>query len=108
MRHGEARPDTKARIQAVARELFVEQGVQNTSLQQIADRLGITKPALYYHFASRDELVSSIIQPLLDEEETIPRGPGGAGRGRAPRPCWRATSTSITATAREWCSCSAS
>jgi len=60
---------TKARIQAVAREMFLAQGVQNTSLKQIADRLGITKPALYYHFASRDELVRSIIQPFMDELE---------------------------------------
>ncbi|WP_219471698.1 TetR/AcrR family transcriptional regulator [Nonomuraea rhizosphaerae] len=65
-----ARPsDTKARIQAVARELFAEQGVKNTSLRQISDRLGITKPALYYHFASRDDLVRSIIEPLLEEME---------------------------------------
>jgi AcrR family transcriptional regulator len=65
-----ARPsDTKARIQAVARELFAEQGVQNTSLRQISDRLGITKPALYYHFASRDDLVRSIIEPLVEDME---------------------------------------
>lgn len=63
-----ARPsDTKARIQAVARELFVRQGVQQTSLRQISDELGITKPALYYHFASREDLVRSIIQPLVDD-----------------------------------------
>ncbi|MFG1705998.1 TetR/AcrR family transcriptional regulator [Nonomuraea sp. M3C6] len=61
--------DTKSRIQAVARELFVEQGVRNTSLRQIADRLGITKPALYYHFASRDDLVRSIVQPLVEDME---------------------------------------
>ncbi|MGW0805141.1 TetR/AcrR family transcriptional regulator [Nonomuraea sp. NPDC002799] len=61
--------DTKARIQAVARELFVQQGVQNTSLRQISDRLGITKPALYYYFASRDELVRSIVQPLVEDIE---------------------------------------
>lgn len=70
-----ARPsDTKTRIQAVARELFVRQGVQNTSLRQIADRLGITKPALYYHFASRDDLVRSIVQPLVDDMERFIRG----------------------------------
>ncbi|MEU0564922.1 helix-turn-helix domain-containing protein [Nonomuraea sp. NPDC005983] len=61
--------DTKARIQAVARELFVQQGVQNTSLRQISDRLGITKPALYYHFASRDDLVRSIVQPMVEDVE---------------------------------------
>ena len=52
-----ARPpsETRQRIQDVARELFAEKGVQRTSLQDIADRLGITKPALYYHFGSREE-----------------------------------------------------
>jgi AcrR family transcriptional regulator len=63
--------DTKQRIQDVARQLFAERGVQRTSLQEIADRLGITKPALYYHFASREELVRSIVQPILDEEEAF-------------------------------------
>ncbi|MFF5207355.1 TetR/AcrR family transcriptional regulator [Streptosporangium sp. NPDC000396] len=66
--------DTKTRIQAVARELFLEQGMQNTSLKQIADRLGITKPALYYHFESRDDLVRSIIQPLMDDLEAFVAG----------------------------------
>jgi len=63
------RSDTRQRIQDVARELFVQQGVQRTSLQDIADKLGITKPALYYHFASREELVRSILVPLIDEGE---------------------------------------
>src|SRR6201997_5889099 len=63
------RSDTRHRIQQVARELFVQQGVQRTSLQDIADKLGITKPALYYHFASREELVRSILVPLIDEGE---------------------------------------
>ena len=61
--------DTRRRIQDVARELFSEKGVQRTSLQDIAGRLGITKPALYYHFSSREELVRSILQPLIDEGE---------------------------------------
>ena len=61
--------DTKQRILEAARDLFSKQGVQRTSLQDIADRLGITKPALYYHFPSREDLVRSIIQPLLDDGE---------------------------------------
>ena len=61
--------DTRQRIQDVARELFSEKGVQRTSLRDIADRLGITKPALYYHFTSREDLVRSIIEPLMDEGE---------------------------------------
>jgi AcrR family transcriptional regulator len=63
--------DTKERIQAVARELFAQKGVQRTSLQEIADRLKITKPALYYHFSSREELVRSIVQPLIDDGEAF-------------------------------------
>jgi AcrR family transcriptional regulator len=63
------RSDTRQRIQDVARDLFLQQGVQRTSLQDIADKLGITKPALYYHFASREDLVRSILVPLIDEGE---------------------------------------
>lgn len=61
--------DTKQRILDVARELFTSQGVQRTSLQDIADRLGITKPALYYHFPSREDLVRSIVTPMLEDGE---------------------------------------
>ncbi|MCV7197776.1 TetR/AcrR family transcriptional regulator [Mycobacterium angelicum] len=63
------RSDTRQRIQEVARDLFVRQGVQRTSLQDIADELGITKPALYYHFTSREDLVRSIVVPLIEEGE---------------------------------------
>ncbi|MCE7001874.1 TetR/AcrR family transcriptional regulator [Kibdelosporangium philippinense] len=61
--------DTKQRILDAARDLFAAQGVQKTSLREIADRLGISKPALYYHFSSREDLVRSIIQPVLDGGE---------------------------------------
>jgi AcrR family transcriptional regulator len=63
--------ETRARILAVALELFGEQGVQQTSLQQIAHRLGITKPALYYHFDSREDLIRSLFQPMIDEVESF-------------------------------------
>jgi AcrR family transcriptional regulator len=53
--------------------------VQRTSLQDIADKLGITKPALYYHFASREDLVRSILVPLIDEGERFVSGQEGRG-----------------------------
>jgi AcrR family transcriptional regulator len=62
--------DTRERILAVAMELFIQQGYEATSLRQIADRLGVTKAALYYHFQSKDELLLAILQPanqLLDD-----------------------------------------
>ena len=63
------RSGTRQRIQEVARDLFLQQGVQRTSLKDIADKLGITKPALYYHFPSREDLVRSIVVPLIEEGE---------------------------------------
>ena len=63
--------DTKARILAAARELFAQHGVQQTSLRDIAEKLGVTKPALYYHFDSREALLASIVQPLLDDMDAF-------------------------------------
>jgi AcrR family transcriptional regulator len=57
----------------------VQQGVQRTSLQDIADKLGITKPALYYHFSSREDLVRSILVPLIEEGEQFVSGQEGNG-----------------------------
>src|ERR1039457_770640 len=51
------RGDTRQRIQAVALELFAEQGYEKTSLREIAERLGVTKAALYYHFKSKEAIV---------------------------------------------------
>src|SRR4029450_4468923 len=48
---------------------FSEQGLQQTSLRDIADRLGVTKPALYYHFASREDLLNSLVQPMIEDFE---------------------------------------
>lgn len=73
------RSDTRERIQEAARELFLQRGVQRTSLQDIANQLGITKPALYYHFPSREDLVRSILVPLIDEGERFVADHEGRG-----------------------------
>jgi AcrR family transcriptional regulator len=52
---------TRARIQQVALELFTEQGYEATSLREIAERLGVTKAALYYHFRTKDDIVASLL-----------------------------------------------
>lgn len=65
---------TKERIQQVALELFVLHGYEKTSLREISDRLGITKAALYYHYASKQELLKSLTQPLIDEFEVVVAG----------------------------------
>jgi AcrR family transcriptional regulator len=63
--------DTRARIEEVALELFVTQGYSNTSLQQIADRIGVTKAALYYHFPSKSDLVLGLVSPLKHDVEDM-------------------------------------
>jgi AcrR family transcriptional regulator len=42
--------------------LFAEQGYEKTSLREIAERLGVTKAALYYHFKSKEDIVASFIE----------------------------------------------
>jgi AcrR family transcriptional regulator len=53
-------PDTRERILDVALELFVEQGYDNTSLREIAERMGFSKAALYYHFPSKEAILFSL------------------------------------------------
>src|SRR5262245_29183203 len=64
------RGDTRQRIQDVALELFAEQGYEKTSLREIAERLEVTKAALYYHFKTKEDILISLFQDLarpLDE-----------------------------------------
>jgi AcrR family transcriptional regulator len=74
------RTDTRSRVQKVALELFAEQGYEKTSLREIAERLGVTKAALYYHFKSKEDIVHSLtddyfaeIDALLDWAKGQPR-----------------------------------
>jgi AcrR family transcriptional regulator len=65
------RSDTRERIRAVALELFAEQGYEKTSLREIAERLGVTKAALYYHFKSKEDIVASLFHDVQQEVEKI-------------------------------------
>ncbi|NKY59283.1 helix-turn-helix transcriptional regulator [Nocardia flavorosea] len=62
-------------------ELFSEQGYEKTSLPQIAERLGVTKAALYYHFRTKEDIVASLsddvrrgIDELIAWAEATPPG----------------------------------
>jgi AcrR family transcriptional regulator len=58
------RGNTRQRIQDVALELFAEHGYEKTSLREIAEHLGVTKAALYYHFRTKEDLLVSIFEDL--------------------------------------------
>ncbi|RBQ19323.1 TetR/AcrR family transcriptional regulator [Spongiactinospora rosea] len=57
--------DTRHRIEQVALTLFNEKGYEATSLREIAEKLGVTKAALYYHFKSKDEIVAGLAETRL-------------------------------------------
>jgi AcrR family transcriptional regulator len=62
---------TRARIQQVALDLSTENGYEATSLREIAERLGVTKAALYYHFRTKDDIIASLIQDRVTRVEEL-------------------------------------
>jgi AcrR family transcriptional regulator len=58
------------RIQTIlttAAELFGERGYDAVALEDVAERLDVTKGSLYYYFSSKDELVTAAIETLGNE-----------------------------------------
>jgi AcrR family transcriptional regulator len=56
----QAGASTRERILDVALDLFTDQGFDGTSMREIAERLRITKPSIYYHFASKEEILMAL------------------------------------------------
>jgi AcrR family transcriptional regulator len=79
------RSDTREKIRAVALELFAEQGYEKTSLREIAERLGVTKAALYYHFKSKEDIVASLFHDVQQEVEKLIAWGDGQPRTLATR-----------------------
>jgi len=53
--------NTRTRILDISRELFAAHGYGSTSIAQIAERLGTSKAALYYHFKSKEEILDALL-----------------------------------------------
>src|SRR5436190_8863401 len=58
---------TREAILESARELFIERGYDATSLRVIAEKVGTTKAAVYYHFPAKEHLLLEITRPMLDD-----------------------------------------
>ncbi len=56
------RSAAQSRIINAALDLFAEHGVNGTSLQMIADAIGVTKAAIYHQFKTKDEIVFAAIE----------------------------------------------
>jgi AcrR family transcriptional regulator len=73
------RTDTRDRILSVGLRLFAEQGYANTSLREIAEELGVTKAALYFHYKTKEEIVTGILRGYIDDiDALLAERPGGS------------------------------
>lgn len=77
--------DTRDTIRAVALELFSTKGFEQTSLREIAERVGLTKASLYYHYQSKQALLLAVVEPVItgwrsiaDETGSLERTPENA------------------------------
>jgi AcrR family transcriptional regulator len=66
-RRDRARVDTVREIKVTARKVLVEQGVDGLALRAVAREMGMTAPALYRYFDSREDLVENVVADLYDE-----------------------------------------
>ena len=63
--------DTRQRLIEVAVDLFTRHSFAGTSLQMIADEMGFTKAAIYYHFRTREELLAAVVEPIFEQLSAI-------------------------------------
>lgn len=56
----------REQIYSAGARLFAEKGYERTSLQEVAEVLGVTKPALYYYFSSKEQLLFELMSFVMD------------------------------------------
>jgi AcrR family transcriptional regulator len=62
---------TRQQILETAQRLFAELGYDATSLQMIADELGLTKAAVYYHFPAKIDILHAAMQPGIERLKAL-------------------------------------
>ena len=65
--------ETRDKILDVAMDLFIKQGYDKVSLREVAEQVGVTKAALYYHFSSKEQIFRSLLQPLMEAQKELER-----------------------------------
>ncbi len=59
--------ETKEKIVEVSRKLFSQKGFDATSMEDIAEEVGIRKPSLYYHFDSKEGIYAVVLDRIMQE-----------------------------------------
>lgn len=85
--HAGSTPFTAAQTRVIeaALALFAEHGIGGTSLQMIADAIGVTKAAVYHQYPTKDEIVLAVAQVVLsglDEAVTAAEAERSTARRR--------------------------
>ncbi len=69
MRSIKSPDERKLEIIRSAKELFVANGVDKTSVSQIVKNIGVAQGLFYYYFKSKEEVIAAVVDSLLDECE---------------------------------------
>ena len=63
--------DKRERLTESARALLHEQGVQRTTLAEVAERAGIPAGNVYYYFKTKDELVAAVVDGYVQQAREL-------------------------------------
>ena len=67
--------DTRSSILDVAQDMVQRQSISGVSFQELANRIGIKKGSMYYHFATKDELTIAMLdRATADLKASFKRG----------------------------------
>lgn len=77
------RGSARTRVIEAALALFADHGVNGTSLQMIADHMGVSKASVYYQFHSKDDIVLAVIRPVFADLDQLATAIEAEERGPA-------------------------
>ena len=82
-RQVERREATRQSLLVAARACFVDQGFDGTSTEAVLAKAGVSKGALYHHFASKAELLAAVFESV--SREAVTRSQEAAVSAKSPR-----------------------
>lgn len=82
-KHNPQNVPMRGRILAAATQMIAEHGYEGTSLQRIADKVGLRKPSLLHHFPSKDALRQAVLDTIFSGwAEVLPKVLKSKGDGQ--------------------------
>jgi AcrR family transcriptional regulator len=67
---------TRERLVTVARELFASRGYRDASIQGVLEAAGVSRGALYHHFANKEQLFEAVLECVESEIADVVRAAG--------------------------------